>query len=644
MNAQSSFGLSGYWSPLAKESSMINSFESNPSNFSKIKDWGLSLSYGSEFATTSSSNIYSIVLTKRISAHTFSLRYTPGYQKEFSFVSDESIAKSDSSLESLSSKITYKELFGFGYSYKFTNNFSGGFSFRYFNQEFDQEVVTSVFSDTVYLSREDQVEKANFWRGDIGINYTPYNQLTVGLSTINLINIKENTFSEDNSFYEIKRDKGALFSASYAPLNQLEVNLLYETTGSLQSGFNANMDLLGGNLSFGFTAFHDKYQTPYFAGIVPSLSYTNNLFGITISGVKYFSDRNTSYSFSKFENTGISNIINNNYSYDKAIMTVSIALNTISEQKVNILDVKILDNLYPTLSEQYVNSPFAIGKVVNLTNKPVSIKPFSKIEGVNIDKIQSPVILIAPKDTVEVPFYTIIPEKYSKDKAEISYADFYLATADNNDEAQLQKPLLIDGVNAWDGKVKNLKYFVRKDNDYSMSFAKNIVSEYKTILDTLPYSLSNFYKAEFIFNKIVKNLVYTSDPTATADYVQFPHQTIKLKGGDCDDLSVLYSSLLSNIGIETAFVDYKPDSGIGHVNLLVNTGLFPEQAMLITKNDTKYYIRKNSRGIDEVWIPIETTSLTNFDKAWDLGAEKFNRDAINHLGLVKGKVNIVDVN
>ena len=38
------------------------------------------------------------------------------------------------------------------------------------------------------------------------------------------------------------------------------------------------------------------------------------------------------------------------------------------------------------------------------------------------------------------------------------------------------------------------------------------------------------------------------------DYLQFPYQTLQYKAGDCDDLSILYCTLLEAVGIETAFV------------------------------------------------------------------------------------------
>ncbi len=643
VSAQSSFGLSGYWYPAYKSGYLLNSLESNPSNFSMLKDWGLALSYGGEFANSTTSNLYLISLSKRLGNHLISVRYTPGYQKEFVFNNGESIVLHDSTTQSLDSKFTYKELFGMGYSYKFSDNISAGFSFRYFNQTFNQEAVFPVFSDSLYLIRDSQTEKANFWRGDIGIAYNPANNVSISIASINLITMNETPADSLVSPFEIRKTKGVLFGLSAAPLNNFDLNLLYESTGSFQLGLNKFWNLWNGVLGLGVTSFHDKFQSPYIAGIIPAISYSNDLFGITFSGVKYFTNRNLPQPFSTFEEDGINNIINNRYSLDKAILTLSFTLNTINEQTIKFLDVQVLTDIYPTLSDNYLTYPFAKAKVVNITDKPVSVKPSSKIQGINPDRIDSPPVIIPPLDTVEVPFYTIIPHTYEREKTGISYIDFYLATTSNNDDDHIQKPILVNGVNAWDGKVMNLRYFIKRDFQFSMNYAKDILSGYKSELDTLSYALSIFYKSKILFNHLVKNLVYTSAPRAAQDYVQFPHETVKLKGGNCDDLSVCYSSLLESVGIQTALVDYKPDKGIGHVTVLVNTQLSPAQAKLITQNDSKYLIRKNEMGIDEIWVPVETTSLTNFNTAWDLGAQKFNDDALNNLGLAKGNVQIVDV-
>ncbi|MEO8398446.1 MAG: hypothetical protein ABI550_01385 [Ignavibacteriaceae bacterium] len=647
--SQNSFGLNGYWGNTNSSSQTLNNFEANPSNFSLLKDWGINFSYGAEFSGEVNSNLYLLSLSKKIKDHTFSLRYTPGYQKEFIFTNSESIFLNDSTTQQLSSDFIYKELFGFGYSYNFSNEISAGYTLRFFNQEFNQESVVPVFSDTLYFERRNDSKKLNFWKFDFGINYFPLKNLSIEISSINLLNFNQSIDDSTISKFEIKRKKGALFGISYSPISSLTLNALYETSNSLQIGANNFFKIFDNQIGVSVNAVHDEEQAPFIAGIIPSLTYSTKLFSVSLSAVKYFSDRNITQNFSDFENGGLTNIINNRYSFDKVVLSAAFTLNTIKEPSVELLDVEVLKDIFPTLSENYLDHPFAVGKVVNLTDKPITVKPMSKIEGINTDLIQSAPVIISAKDTAEINFYTIIPEDYSKDKAEISYADFYVSETEDELVDKNQKPVLINSINAWDGRVINLKYFIKKDLNFAISYSKKILSEHKSELDTLSYALSVFYKAKLIFVQFAKEMVYTSDPRASAEYVQFPHQTLEVKGGDCDDLSVCLSSLLESVGIETALVDYKnvdnkTTNGIRHVNILVNTELAANQASLITQNDSKYFLRRNNSNEDKIWIPIEATSLTDFQSAWEVGSDKFNNDAIKNLGLAKNEVEIIDIN
>lgn len=622
---------------------LLNSIESNPSNYSNLKDWGIELTYGGEFANSTTSNLYLLSLSKRIGHSNFSLRYTPGYQKDFIFNSGESIILNDSSTQTLSSKFIYKEIFGFGYSYQITDKLSFGFTTRLFNQEFNNEVVEPVFSDSLFFNLKTETEKINFWKTDFGINFSPVENISFSVASINLIDVSSKTDITSNSAYEIRRPKGVLIGAYISPIKQISFNFLYETTQSFMAGIEGTFDLPNGSIGLSVTAMHDKYQSPYIAGMLPAISYQSKVFGITLSGVKYFRDKNTTQSFSVFENEGIRNILNNRYSFDKVTLTITFRLNTITEEKAKILSIEIVQEIFPAFEDNYLDKPFALGRVVNKTDKRIRIKPSSKIIGFNRDIIYSPSVSITAYDTVEVPFYTIVPDTYSNKQNKVSYADFYISTRNNETDDKLQKPILINKINAWDGKVFHLKEFIKKDQNYLMKYAKEVLSENKSKLDTIVYFLSPFYKAKILFNNLFKKFVYVADPNATSDFVQFPKQTINLKGGDCDDLSVLYSAVLESVGIQTALIDYRPEKGLGHVNLLFNTELSPRRAKWITDNDSKYFIRKNSKGKDQVWIAIETTSLTGFMKAWELGIEKFNNEAINKLGLAKGKVEIVDV-
>ena len=289
--AQSSFGLNGLWNLSGKSTTLLNNLDNNPSNYFLLKDWGLSFSYGGEFSNPASSNIYLISLSKRFGNHTLTARYTPGYEKEFLFSNGSSIILEDSSFQSLNSRFTYKELLGFGYSYKFSSNFSAGFSLRYFTQEFNNETFKPVLLDTLYfLERENVIETANFWKGDIGFNYFLNDWFSLSISSINLLNFGEQTISEDNEQYKIRTDKAASLRLSFLPFAQTSFNFLYETNNSFQLGMNKNFNVYDSEIGLSIAALHDKYQSPFINGFLAGLSYSNDMWGVTLSGVKYFKD------------------------------------------------------------------------------------------------------------------------------------------------------------------------------------------------------------------------------------------------------------------------------------------------------------------------------------------------------------------
>jgi hypothetical protein len=653
---QSSFGLNGYWGMPESFTTPYYNYESNVSNYFSLRDWGISLQYGAEFsrktilpmpddlATDNSeieinTNLYLLALAKRLGNHLLSARYTPGYQKEFLFATGESIIINDTTTQSLEASYTYKELFGLGYSYKFNEQFNAGLSIRFFDEDFNQQIVKPVFGDTLYLVTETLNESINFWKADLGIDYIPNDQLQFRLASINLLNFGDDPTTEEFRGFEMKQERGAILAASYFPFNFLNLNVIYETSNSFQFSATGNTS----KFIYGLTAFHDYYQNPFIAGLVPALGYKTDLIEVLISGVYYFSDRSTDAGYSKFYEEGIHNILNNRYSFNKIVLSVGVNISSTPEKKVELIDVEIVREIYPTFYDMYLDEAFAYGNVVNISDTPVDVIPSVKIEGVTEGQIDSPKMNIGPGDTVKVPFYITIPEKYNLEKRNISYADFYVTVSPNQPDDELQKATLINDINAWDGNVLNLRYFINKETSFSMNYSKNLLSENKSLLDTLPSPLYNFEKAKILFNDFVKKMVYVSDPRASVEYVQFPHQTFELKGGDCDDLSVAYCSLLLSVGIQTALVDFKGNGGLRHVNVLFNTKLSPEQARLITNNDSKYFVRRNEQDKDEVWIPVEITSLTSFAEAWNIGVEKFNREAIVDLGLANGKVEIVDI-
>lgn len=646
--AQQSFDLYGNLRTSGRQTFRLNSLESNPGNLSDAKSWELSFIYGGIFASGSqlANDIFLVSLSKRISDHYLYFRFTPGIKQEFSANTQKTISSGDSTItEILSTFISYQEKIGLGYSLQITNKFSTGLSLRYFKQILRKDDLEFVYGENIFAEPKTIAisEKINFWRGDLGINYSPLETLSFNLNTINLFCLNENGNFNDNEGLELRKQKHLSAGVNFMPRYNMNIYLNYESNNSASAGLNYGINLRGGKIIAGVSAYRDVYQNPFISGISPSISYSSQLFNVSIVGVKYFSDRNIVEPISNLIKTGIHNILNNKYSKDKLLLNINIALSFTPEKLVEFKDVKILSEIYPTLDELYTTTAFATAKVINISDQTVNVKPASFIEGINTEQIFSPIINIAAGDTVDVPFYTIISDQLKPNKKRtISQANFYLITVNSDYDDQISKPILINDMNSWDGKVSNLRYFSKYDYSYSTKFAKNILKEYKAELDNIAEELAVFSKIKILFNTFVQHMIYVSDPRSSVEFVQFPQETIDRKGGDCDDLSVAFSSILESVGVQTAFVDYKSEDGISHVNLLINTGLSPDAASLITNNDKKYYVRKNSRDKDELWIPIEMTSLADLETAWNVGADKFYKEAVENLGLAKGNVQVID--
>jgi tetratricopeptide (TPR) repeat protein len=98
------------------------------------------------------------------------------------------------------------------------------------------------------------------------------------------------------------------------------------------------------------------------------------------------------------------------------------------------------------------------------------------------------------------------------------------------------------------------------------------------------------------------------------DYLQFPSQTLIYRAGDCDDLSILFSSMLESVGIETAFITIP-----GHIYMAFSLGISQEEAGQQFANLGDYIFREG-----KTWVPLEITMVPEgFLKAWKEGAREW---------------------
>jgi len=86
-------------------------------------------------------------------------------------------------------------------------------------------------------------------------------------------------------------------------------------------------------------------------------------------------------------------------------------------------------------------------------------------------------------------------------------------------------------------------------------------------LATYSSSTKQLMAARWLFeNMRAYGVKYTTDAHVSGDYVQFPIETLKNKGGDCEDNAILFASLLEAVGIESFVVLVPGHAYAGYVN------------------------------------------------------------------------------
>ena len=165
--------------------------------------------------------------------------------------------------------------------------------------------------------------------------------------------------------------------------------------------------------------------------------------------------------------------------------------------------------------------------------------------------------------------------------------------------------------------------FVSPNDVEAKSFAMQTASVVRNNL--LNEKNANLQYACALFEALnLYGMNYVIDPTSayadnvgssSIDFLQFPFQSLNYRGGDCDDLSILYCSLLESLGIESAFITVP-----GHIYCAFNTGLSYEEAKESFKTDI--LIEAEGNG----WIPVEITMIKDgFNAAVRFGMTEWKK-------------------
>ncbi len=180
----------------------------------------------------------------------------------------------------------------------------------------------------------------------------------------------------------------------------------------------------------------------------------------------------------------------------------------------------------------------------------------------------------------------------------------------------------------WDDTKKLASYITPRESTVK-STARHIIQSFRHC--RLSFLDARLQKAMQVFASLGSyGITYVEDPKTPykkfsnlrgkVDYIQYPRETLKYRTGDCDDLTVMFSSLLENLGIDTAFVTVP-----GHIFLMFNTGV-PQTGYTSVSHSRKLLVFHEGT----VWVPVETTLMgESFLEAWNKGAVSYRKHKNN---------------
>ncbi len=310
-----------------------------------------------------------------------------------------------------------------------------------------------------------------------------------------------------------------------------------------------------------------------------------------------------------------------------------------------IRDIKwIVQDIYPAYYQFYNAYPLALVTIENRIGQEIEVNVVCDITRFSERPRETGYLRIPGGQTKDIPVTAYWNRRLQQvNNRETAIVDLQIHARTGQEMLKrTSTEIVIHSRNAWNGDVDKLGFFLTPEDQTIRQLSRQV--------DITPDStaVATFERAKALFGLLQQhNIRYLPDPNIPFyqdDRVQYAVETLNLGQGDCDDLVVLYASLLESVGIHTAFVDVQdPKQELAHLYLMFDTGLAPQQGAKITANSKRYVVRESASGRPTIWIPVETTLLgKSFETAWQQGAMAFLRQAVLRHGLAERWVRIVD--
>ena len=618
-------------------------FDINPAGIVGIRDWDFSTAtYAFTSGATGGFVFQGLSFGKRfLQDNAVAAQYSPGTSLEFLLPTNP--IHNTSGPVSFDKRIKYEERFALSYARKFSDLFAAGIGVR----SREETVTDAQYQlDTVIVVSFNEYN-ARSWHVDLGLTWKPSSSFTFSAVGKNIATMKEDELPSEFGPFDLSNKA------------MLELGAAYGLTRSLRVAADVSSDRSGAvgyewipayKIAVRSGLYWSTSESPFIYAVAAGLGWSYEFLEVDASYMHFLDQENRkgSGSLSQFDPTSIKRIDLNPYTHDRVSLSLKAVFGNFRESLARIQSVEMLGSVYPSSYEALAYRPIGKVRVKNVSEKPIEARASFYVDKLMDAPTESKPVYITPGSEEEIALTAVFNEQVkSVSQMTIRDGDIFVSAAPAEEyDDKYQTRVLIHGKNDWDGDVFSLRYFVTPNDPDIIRYGRDILLQAKDSLEDAPAPLHSFGKARILFNAFAGKLMYVNDPKQSGDYVQYPTETLQLRGGDCDDMTVTFSSLLNSIGISTAFVDIIPPGNPekSHIYLLFDTGLDPKYGSNISENPKRFIVRKNKNGLETIWLPIETTVITRgFDDAWTAGAQEYFDDVELGLGLIKGWVRIVDV-
>ena len=290
-----------------------------------------------------------------------------------------------------------------------------------------------------------------------------------------------------------------------------------------------------------------------------------------------------------------------------------------------------LSSVFAAMQSYYINNPIA---TATLANKEKTVIKNMEVYFYQAGLMDAPtpcitIDSVGSGKSIDVPLYAFFNNSVFNTEGVTPFTGEIIVQYEYRNRAVEQRFSISYDLHdktalTWDNAEKVAAFITPADSalrNYS-SFIRQAVKD-----DTVLSFNKPLQSAIQIYNGLdILGCLYQSDPsspftvvqgnTQVIDSVSLPRDTLKRITGDCDDLTVLYCSLLETLGIETAYITVP-----GHIYAAFNTKVSSSKYMTLNP-DRNMTINLNG----ELWIPVEITliGVQNFPTAWRKGASEWN--------------------